>query len=292
MSASKTVTALIPLSLPSSTTEPTSARSRSLSPIRSQKFQVMPSTPDSKKIRTAEQTEEIFCKPITNATAISSEFDALLKEQAIFNTRTYHLSGRTLAIIQQTGKRTSGAASMMIALDILLKRKKCPIEEKVGAKRKREPSKSTPQTSKKLFTDDFFHWFHESTLTRGQDLVSNLEKEGFHPSLVSFLKENSSPIEPTPDETVIFFKNRIDILQSISRTINQTKNSVIISMNHSKIGSHWIIIDKIEVGIHKKIIGVFVRDPFTGKAYFVTPIDLINNFDDSNVKIEAIYLKD
>lgn len=178
---------------------------------------------------------------------------------------------RTCSIIKQSSLKNCGAAcALMLALD-----------QKIF-----DPAKNYILP----LSYDFINWFFTSELSNGKEIVSYLNNEGVNAKLLSFQRSDYVSFSPAEASERKIFNTGEDILNHIDNLINENQNSVIMSIDHEKIGGHWVIIDHID-NISNL---VYLRDPSSGKVFVESKEEIANviyNPETGSLKNECIYIK-
>jgi len=124
------------------------------------------------------------------------------------------------------------------------------------------------QPGKVELNEDFMEWAATAYLYNGEALFNGL----------SMVLDSSIPLqkEKIPTDDPLFY---------IQEKLQITGLPVITSITHKKVGGHWIVVD------HISETDVFLRDPYTGKAYSA-PKDEIEKFYKKHVPEDILFISE
>jgi hypothetical protein len=163
-------------------------------------------------------------------------------------------SGKKFKVIKQPTKKGCGAGSaLMVILDYLQK------------------NKDLTQIETFFKNQQFFNWFNSCNNGLNIKNLKNMLQKFSHlkPKIVSF--STCFTKEDIENKDIIHtIDKKEDIFSSMKKYLKETNNSIILSIDHQKIGGHYIIVDEI---INDT---AYIRDPYTQKAYKVNKEELLS----------------
>ena len=225
--------------------------------------------------------KDLFSISIDSTT--DSPLASSLSRQGILTTAYTAPSGINYTIVEQKGKKTCGqTCAMMLAIDKKEQINNSQADLASSAAAAPVDIKLTPGT----FSDDFIRWFNHGATTKAEDLADKLGEEGFFSQKVCFFDSIESFNINEGYTNEIFYNDPINIIRFIEKTIRETGNSFIIAIDHKDIGGHWVIIDEISADENHNPF-VYIRDPYTAKAYKVPVDEFAKSIYDNNPLLEA-----
>lgn len=232
------------------------------------KYIAMPSTPAAKKTFSRIHTQKplfqddlqkiIFKNPINSHQ--DDQFSNIDNPTGFLFNTVYKNNGHTYTIVQQISKKDCGAAAFLMLFTDLMR-----LDE-----------------NKLNFSDPIWKWATSCSLINAASLLEKCNP---------FLKNSSYQLERKifriegDDENAIIASSKEVIIDEIQSILKTSKFSVILSITHPEIKGHWIVVDSID----REKNEIYIRDPFSGKAYLLT-FDELSRSIEKHANTDCIFI--
>lgn len=210
----------------------------------------------------ATHSPDIIPFPIESQLPLS--FEPKDKEKTpVSYTGSYRLGEKSLPCIQQPPQRSScGTAALLMLI--------------------------APFLREGTLSDDFWRWYGSTGLTNADDLKERVHAENLEIQTRAIFFHTSSIIERMKGEAhaydhLVSIASRIEVFDHL---IRPNRLPCIVSITHPVLHGHWILIDSID----RESSMVFIRDPYSGKAYRLSIPNFLENWPESD-EVKVIYLE-
>ncbi len=169
-------------------------------------------------------------------------------------------SGRTVHIAAQYNLESGscgGGVALMIALDILSMR-----AEKI------------------ILEPEFKNRYITASFLQATQIVFDLETQRIVGKVKTYALK---PVDLDHEVLQVNESYKEAVLEDIQKTIEETGHSVILGITHKIIKGHWIIIDEVTED------EVFIRDPYTIKAYRIPKMEFLQDVFRKVVLEHSVY---